>query len=37
VPIVLKKSERFNLLEPSGLVKDCNGIALTFAVLNLKK
>jgi hypothetical protein len=36
VPIVLK-SVSLNLLEPSGPVKACNGIALTFALLPGKK
>jgi hypothetical protein len=34
VPIVLK-SENFNLLEPSGPVKACNGIALPLPLLKL--
>jgi hypothetical protein len=34
VPIVLK-SGRLNLLEPSGPVKACNGIALPFISRNL--
>jgi len=35
VPIVLK-SGSFKLLEPSGPVQACNGIALTFTVLYRK-